>query len=161
MISCIIRRASHRDLATLQELMFKLHDEHYQAEPQHFKPAQEVMEEKNIAHYINDPDGLVFVAAVDDQIIGFVTGHFCELISSVSQKVLMGSVDELYVESTFRQQGIGKQLLERTFKELEQYGVKQIFVEVWGCNQNAIELYQNMGFQHHIHWLRKDVEKGD
>ncbi len=161
MISCIIRRASDSDLSTLQVLMFKLHDEHYQAEPQHFKSAEEVMEEKNIANYINDPDGLVFVATVNDQIIGFVTGHFCELISSVSKKVLMGSIDELYVESTFRQQGIGKQLLERSFKVLTECGVKQIFVEVWSFNQNAVDLYHNMGFQHHIHWLRKDLEKGE
>lgn len=89
--------------------------------------------------------------------MGFITGHFCELVSTVSQAVAMGSVDELYVLPAFRGQRIASQLchkLERVFKD---YGVKQMFVEVWDFNQSAQDFYQCAGFVQHIHWLRKPL----
>ncbi len=52
----------------------------------------------------------------------------------------MGSVVELYVLPAFRGQGIASQLchkLERVFKD---YGVKQMFVEVWDFNQSAQDI---------------------
>lgn len=157
MTACIIRRATYNDLPVLEQQMYLLHDEHYQAEPEHFKTADQVMEEKRIAEYIDAPDALVYVAEQEGKVIGFVTGHFGELISTVSKPMMMGSIDELYVLAEYRRQGAGKRLLDRCFSEFEDYGVKQVFVEVWDFNQHAVELYQQLGFEHHIHWLRKGL----
>lgn len=150
-----IRSAKHTDLEQLNDLMFKLHDEHHQSEPEHFKTAEEIEQEKSIARYLDDPECVVYVAENDSVIVAFITGHFCELTSSVSKPVLMGSIDELYVLPSHRQCGVAKQLLEQIEDTFRLYGVKQTFVEVWDFNQAAISLYQNSGFGHHIHWLRK------
>ncbi len=157
---CIIRRASADDLKVLNKLMYQLHDEHHQAVPEDFKPAKEILEEKHISDYLDAPDAIIFVAVIGKQVVGFITGHFCELISSVSKPVMMGSIDEFYVNPEFRGQGIGKRLLDRSFTELYDYGVTQIFVEVWDFNQKAMNLYQKLGFRHHIHWLRKSIKQG-
>ncbi|ENM5825561.1 GNAT family N-acetyltransferase [Vibrio metoecus] len=149
--------ANSADLEQLNELMFRLHDEHHLQCPEHFKTAEEIEQEKSIARYLDDPECLVYVAKQQDQIVGFVTGHFCELVSTVSKAVTMGSVDELYVVPAFRGQGIANQLchkLERVFKD---YGVKQMFVEVWDFNRTAQDFYQSAGFVPHIHWLRKPL----
>jgi GNAT superfamily N-acetyltransferase len=90
-------------------------------------------------------------------VIGFITGHFCELISAVSKPVLMGSVDEFYVLPCYRNQSVGQQLLARIERELKNYGVVQLFVEVWDFNQKAQQFYQQVGFDAHIHWLRKPL----
>ncbi len=150
--------AQQRDLEQLNDLMFALHDEHHRQCPQHFKTAQEIEQEKSISRYLDNPDCLIFVAKQQDKVVGFITGHFGELVSTVSQPVLMGSIDELYVRAEFRQQGIAKALMTHIETRLREYGVKQIFVEVWQFNQTALDLYQNLGFTHHIHWLRKSVE---
>ncbi|MDW6004095.1 GNAT family N-acetyltransferase [Vibrio mangrovi] len=152
-----IRLAKSSDLAALEKMMYDLHDEHHLACPQHFKVAKEAMEEKRIADYLESPEGLVFIAELNDQCIGFVSGHFADLVSSVSRNVFMGSIDEFYVLPQYRGQGIGSQLLKRIEKEFDDYGVQQMFVEVWDFNQSAIRLYQNLGFAHHIHWLRKGI----
>lgn len=157
-MSSIFLCAAHMDdLPELNQLMFDLHDEHHQACPEYFKTAQEIEQEKSIARYLDDPECLVYVAKCGRKIIGFVTGHFCELVSTVSQPVLMGSIDELYINPDYRQQGVARDLLSHLERVFITHGVKELFVEVWAFNQAALHLYQASGFNHHIHWLRKSV----
>lgn len=152
-----IRRANYDDLPILEQLMYRLHDEHHHAEPEHFKAPEQILEEKKIVEYINAPDALLYVAVDNSVLVGFVTAHFGELSSTVSKPVMMGTIDELYVVTEQRCNGIGKRLLQRCIDEFDDYGVKQVFVEVWEFNQSAISLYQHIGFKHHIHCLRKGL----
>lgn len=158
-----ISAANSHDLETLNRLMYRLHDEHHQQVPQLFKTAQEIEQEKSIALYLDDPSCFVYVARMINPtlereiIIGFVTGHFCELISSVSKPVLMGSIDELYVLPEHRQCGVARQLCQRIERSFTECGVTQSFVEVWHFNASAQAFYHEQGFEHHIHWLRKPL----
>ncbi len=159
MSAFLIKPACFDDLETLNDLMFDLHDEHHVQSPELFKTAEEIEQEKSIARYLDDPECLVYVAKLEDEIVGFVSGHFCELTSTVSQPVMMGSVDELYVLPEFRKQGVAKKLLNKIESTFIQYGVKQMFVEVWDFNQKALELYEKQGFGHHIYCLRKPLTR--
>ncbi|MDN3610104.1 GNAT family N-acetyltransferase [Vibrio ostreicida] len=152
-----IRTAQVADLEQLNALMFRLHDEHHTQCPEHFKSAVEIEQEKSIARYLDDPEAVVFVALETNNIVGFVSGHFCELVSTVSKPVQMGSIDELYVTPECRQLGIAKLLCHEIEQRFDEYGVQQIFVEVWDFNNTALEFYYDAGFSHHIHWLRKPV----
>ncbi|WP_027696511.1 GNAT family N-acetyltransferase [Vibrio litoralis] len=153
-----IRAASPKDLPQLDELMFQLHNHHHQSCPDLFKTPEEIEQEKSIARYLDSPECLVYVAIdVSDSIIGFVTGHFCELVSTVSKPVAMGSIDELFIMPEYRKSGVAEQLLAKIEQTLVDYGVQQIFVEVWDFNQAARALYNKLGFASHIHWLRKSV----
>lgn len=159
MSSVSLQAAQIADLEILNQLMFDLHDEHHRACPEYFKTAEEVEQEKSIARYIENPDCLVLVAKFDTQIVGFITGYFSELVSSVSKPVPMGSIDELYVMPQYRQQGIARQLFSRLEQTFVEYGVAEVFVEVWDFNKEAQLFYQDVGFSHHIHWLRKSVRR--
>ncbi|HCH02143.1 MAG TPA: N-acetyltransferase [Vibrio sp.] len=153
-----IRAASQKDLPQLDELMFLLHSHHHEQCPHLFKTAEEIEQEKSIARYLDSPECLVYVAKDEsDRVVGFVTGHFCELISSVSKAIPMGSIDELFVLPESRKAGIAGKLLAKIEQTLTEYGVQQIFVEVWDFNQAAQALYNKVGFSAHIHWLRKSV----
>jgi ribosomal protein S18 acetylase RimI-like enzyme len=152
-----IHLADEKDLPILEEMMYELHYEHHLSCPEHFKPAQEILQEKKIGEYLNCPEGLVYIASLKGEMIGFITGHMSELISMVSKRVYMGSIDELYVRPAFRCQGIGYLLLSRLTKAFENFGVEQIFVEVWSFNHAAQQLYQKLGFEHHIYYLRKAI----
>ncbi|CAH0539727.1 GNAT family N-acetyltransferase [Vibrio marisflavi] len=150
-----IAPAQPSDLTQLNTLMYELHQEHHEQCPEHFKPADEVAKSKDIASYLNTPERLVYVAKEGELIIGFITGHFCELVSEVSQPVQMGSIDELYVKTEYRQLGAAKSLVAKLERSFEDYGVKQVFVEVWEFNKPAQNFYQSQLFSSHIHWLRK------
>ncbi len=153
-----ITSARESDLPVLNELMYQLHDEHHIQAPDSFKTAEEIEQEKSIARYLDNPDCLVFVAKKNEQLLGFITGHFCELISTVSKPIQMGSIDELYVLPEYRKQHIAQQLYLTLEKRFFEYGVKEIFVEVWDFNNSACQFYFKSGFEHHIHWLRKSIK---
>ncbi|WP_269472607.1 GNAT family N-acetyltransferase [Vibrio taketomensis] len=154
-----IRAAQTADLEQLNDLMHDLHHEHHIQAPDSFKTADEIDQEKSIARYLDDPECMVLVALEQESIVGFVTGHFCELISTVSQPVQMGSIDELYVIPEFRRNNVAQMLYENIEQRFEDYGVKQVFVEVWNFNSVACKFYAEVGFEHHIHWLRKVIRK--
>ncbi|WED25179.1 GNAT family N-acetyltransferase [Vibrio sp. DW001] len=155
-----IRPACLDDLGQLNSLMFDLHDYHHQSMPTDIKTPEEIEKQKSIARYMHDPECLVYVAIdpIQDNVVGFITGHFCELISVVSQPTQMGSVDEVFVSPEYRNQSVANQLMQRLEKTFEEYGVKKIFVEVWQFNQHALKFYEKSGFNHHIHWLCKSIE---
>ncbi|MCL9783141.1 GNAT family N-acetyltransferase [Vibrio sp. S4M6] len=150
-----ILSAQPTDLDQLNNLMYDLHQEHHAQCPEHFKSADEVVKEKSIASYLNNPECVIFVAKEQSQIVGFITGHFCELVSEVSKPVQMGSIDELYVKTDYRNLGVAKALVEKLEERFEEYGVKQVFVEVWEFNQTAQHFYDKLQFSGHIRWLRK------
>jgi len=156
-ISIVPARAD--DLDVLNQLMYELHHEHHVSCPEFFKTAEEVEQEKSIARYLDTPECLVFVAKHNDIIVGFITGHFCELVSSVSKSLPMGSIDELYVRPAFRQQRVASLLYKRLEASFIDYGVEQVFVEVWDFNRNAHCFYEDTGFKPHISWLRKPIKK--
>lgn len=158
----VIRSARESDLGRLNQLMYMLHDEHHQQCPEMFKTAADIEQEKSIARYLDDPECVVFVAekcceSMPSQIVGFITGHFCELISTVSKPLQMGSIDELYITSDFRSQQIAQRLCHTIEQRFDDYGVTQVFVEVWHFNQTALDFYHKFGFEPHIHWLRKSL----
>ena len=129
-----LRAAKHTDLEQLNELMFDLHHHHHLASPEHFKTAEEIEQEKSIARYLDDPECLVYVALKGELIVGFISGHFCELISTVSKPVPMGSVDELFVLPDYRKESIAEKLFSKVEATFDDYGVEQVFVEVWDFN---------------------------
>ena len=157
MSSFQVRPADLDDLERLNKLMYELHDFHHTCKPEYIKSAGEIQQEKSIAKYLLEPECLVYVAFDGEQIIGFVTGQFCELVSVVSKPVQMGSVDELFVVPERRSEGIAGELLKRMEITFEEYGVTHLFVEVWEFNKKALHLYQKNGFRHHIHWLCKEI----
>ncbi len=156
-MSLITRRAKESDLCYLNSMMYKLHDEHHQQCPALFKTAAEIEEQKSISLYLHDPECLVYVAEYDGNIIGFATAHFCQLISTISKPVMMATIDELYVELAYRRKNVAQQLMQQIEQELKDYGVKEIFVEVWHFNQGALNFYQQQGLKNHIHYLRKPL----
>lgn len=155
----VIRRAKENDLFSLNSMMYKLHDEHHQQCPELFKTASEIEQEKSIARYLDDPECMVYVAEKTNALVGFITGHFCELVSTVSKPIMMATIDELYVEPEHRREGVAEQLMQRLEQELKDYGVKELFVEVWHFNQSALNFYHKQNLQEHIHYLRKPIKE--
>ena len=91
--------------------------------------------------------GKVFVAEVDDSVVGF---------ASVLAKVLPEEPDEnqaeyayiadLVVLPSYRQQGLGRALLQHVEAFARERGAKILRVGVLAGNRHARDLYHNVGF---------------
>lgn len=89
-----------------------------------------------LEHY-QQTGALGFVAMMDKQLIGLI---FARIVLDESE-ILTFEVKEVY-----REQGVGKRLLQNLLNEIKRRGARKIFLEVNETNFKAIRLYIDSGF---------------
>jgi len=86
--------------------------------------------------------GVVLVAQAEG-IIAYSVLTWGWGIESRGQEAL---VDEMFVRSDFRNQGIGEKLLRKTLERAKEQGVKVVFLETEKENPKSRDLYKRIGF---------------
>ena len=89
--------------------------------------------------YYGAPE-LCLILEFDDQVIGFILGGYTAILGQAH--ILSFAILENY-----RNQGLGKKLLEYFIKRAETLGCNNIKLEVDVDNKSAIKLYENLGFE--------------
>ena len=100
---------------------------------------------------VNDMNGAFYVAETNNSIIGFIYGVIISkkdpLHKLTHHSHLEGWIGLLYVQESYRGQGLGKQLIEKMkdyFKEKDCLSMRLI---VDSSNINAINRYSNLDFE--------------
>ncbi|MBG9988419.1 ribosomal protein S18-alanine N-acetyltransferase [Aerococcaceae bacterium DSM 111176] len=83
----------------------------------------------NISHYL--------VMNEDERLIGFIGLHY--IIDEFE-------INTVYLDPTYRGQGIGRQLMRALFETAMVERIRRIMLEVRAQNKVAIHLYETMGF---------------
>jgi len=144
-ISMIIREATEKDLKGIQKLNYKLFELEYNS----YDPAlnmdwtfSQIGENyfKNILK-----DGIIFVATEEDRIIGYLAGSINIQTSYIIKS--LAELDNCYVEEAYRNQGIGKKLLEEFKQYCIHQGIQEIKVTCSAKNINARKFYENNKFE--------------
>jgi len=84
--------------------------------------------------------GTYLVAEVDGVIVGYIIG--------ILRYETVGHIVSIAVVRESRRHGIGKRLMEDVIGQLRSMGVNLVKLEVRESNQEAISLYERMGFQY-------------
>lgn len=79
------------------------------------------------------------VADIDGYIVGFISGI---IVSKDTSRILM-----LAVRHSFRNRGVGSNLLQVFTEKSAQKGMNKITLEVRTSSENAINFYRKKGFQ--------------
>ena len=99
-----------------------------------------------------DVDGLLtargkfaLVAQVDDQVVGYITGH----IEHEPQRVLRrrGVVEEWYVDKARRGTGLGRELFARLTEAFSKQGCEAIESKTWASNAEGRGAHEALGFE--------------
>lgn len=85
----------------------------------------------------------LYFAQIDNKIVG-VSGAMIDEFAKMRHRALVISI---YVLPEYRNKGIGKVLLETLFDKLEKKGVQQVRLFVETQNEEAINLYKDLGFK--------------
>ncbi len=102
-------------------------------------------------HIIED----TLLVARDSRIVGFI---MFELQAGVYQQTTTcGLIQNVYVEPSHRDEGIGSALLDEAEATLAERGAETFSLEVMVENENARRLYENRGYEPH----RIEMEKSD
>ncbi|WP_338729114.1 GNAT family N-acetyltransferase [Haladaptatus sp. DJG-WS-42] len=98
----------------------------------------------------------LIVARENDSIIGFVM--FDVEDGMYQQDVTRGIVMNIYVEPSFRGQGIGSELLAAAEEQLRDAGAETVALDVMAANTDAIRFYERHGYHSHRVELEKHIE---
>ena len=99
--------------------------------------------EDSIKSYLKRNRGMSFVARNKDEIIGAVLcGHDGR----------RGYLHHLAVHADFRNQGIGRSLVEKCTSALHSIGIQKCHLFIFNSNENGIRFWEKIGWNH-----RKDI----
>lgn len=143
-----IRQASEADLPALTVLMAEVNDLHAQALPRLFRP---VPPDEALAQFVRDhyfvPDSALFVADRHGDLLGFIWVH-----QQTTPDIILvnpdayAAIDTVVVRASERRKGIGRSLVERAHQWARDRGLTRVQLSVWDFNQDAIALYESLGY---------------
>ena len=128
----------------------------------------ENMREYNDSHFqahqilaeIEDPNSIMYVALIDDVIVGYA-----KLKSSEAPPELEATshieIERLYVSKKFHDKKVGLALMNTCIANAKQKNIAVIWLGVWEQNPRAINFYTRLGFEKfgsHIFQLGDDAQ---
>ena len=87
---------------------------------------------------VRDPHG-AYVAEIDSQIVGYIT-------TWLDRDAGIGNIPNLAVDSNYRGQGIGRQLIEFALQQFRKQGMSHAKIETLEQNEVGQGLYPSIGF---------------
>ena len=88
---------------------------------------------------LNRNDFFVFVAVLDEKVIGGLTAYVLE--QYYSEKPL-AYIYDLAVATEYQRQGIGKQLISAVNKYCQEHGFEEVFVQADKVDEYALDFYR-------------------
>lgn len=98
---------------------------------------------------------LIFVVEIDGKVIGYANTLTVYSIWSRGKAL---TIDDLYIEESFRRNGIGERVMEYIFQFAEQNGYNRVQLHAELDNEKAHNLYKKLGFtQEEIMFFMKKI----
>jgi len=96
-----------------------------------------------------DRKGIIYVAEVEDSVVGFIGGNYKDTNFSNAPDVLphrKGRILEFFVSEKYRGNGVGKELFQKMENYLKEKSCNTISMEVFAPNKLARKFYENRGY---------------
>lgn len=143
------RPAQTSDYSLFLSLNREIQALHAQAEPELFKPADQMnLSEEDFNKMISDNNNLIVFAESEGVACGYV---YAEILDRKENSYRYGLklmyIDQLGVSAKNRGQGIGKYLLNHIVSVAKSKQIHRIEVDCWTFNEEAIGFYSKFGFK--------------
>ena len=92
-------------------------------------------------------ENTIYVAREGDQVVGFLRFYLWETNSTVSDKRKMLSIDDIGVDASLRNQGIGQEMMTQLRVLAKNWGCDSIRLYVDAENESAYRYYLKCGFR--------------
>ncbi len=141
-----IRRATAADLNGINKLLRQVLDVHHNGRPDIFKSGAKKYTDEELLDIIADDERPIFVGIEKSEVMGYC---FCIFKQHKGSNILTDVktlyIDDLCVDETSRGLGVGKRLYEYTLDFAKKSGCYNLTLNVWACNEGALEFYKKLG----------------
>lgn len=114
---------------------------------------------KYLTKAIKENKPYILVARVNNKIVGFVTFNK-ETADYFDTRIKeYGEVIELFVESSYRNKGAGKGLMQEVERHLSKLGLTHVKLQSSTFNKSALSFYQRLGYINRQTLLFKKIKE--
>ena len=142
----IVRRAEIRDTDAILKLLVQVNMVHHNGRPDLFKRMVTKYNAEELKAILVNEETPVFVC-VDEK--DRVLGHgFCIMQHSGGSLMVEHPtlyIDDICVDETAREQGVGRALYEQILAYAREKGCYNVTLNVWSCNPGAMAFYEKLG----------------
>ncbi len=149
MNEAVLRPMVPEDYGAFAAFYRDLHQIHAEAMPDIFRPEAGLPPENVFCRDLEKEDRCMFLAEVDGEPAGMCVLLWKDLPDDPLYPLLprkSGHIDDLYVSPKFRRRGIATLLYREAERLGKERGVSHLTLMVWSFNEEAIGLYQKLGF---------------
>ncbi len=131
----------------INQLLMQVLTVHHNQRPDLFKGNTKKYTDKELKAIIEDDMKPIFVAVSEDEtVLGYA---FCQYIQHINDNILTDIkslyIDDLCVDEKSRGTHIGKSLYEYVIEYARKSECYNVTLNVWSCNQNALQFYEKCG----------------
>lgn len=156
----IIRAALEADYESLCELFGQADEFHRNRVPHIIQKPDGLSRDKNyVDNLLADSNTGLFVAEIEQHLVGLICFFIRETPAIpilVPRKYVY--IDNLVVDENHRHKGIGHALMEKAQAWARQNRVQTIELNVWQFNDNAIRLYEKLGYATDMLRMSKQID---
>jgi ribosomal protein S18 acetylase RimI-like enzyme len=146
-----IRIATIQDIEQIVPLLISLDDHHVNMYPSVFDVTKITVEKRTafLSNNINEPNNLFLIAEINTIIVGVVHCYIQETKNHpIKKDKKVAVLSDLYVDEQHRNKGIASQLINASMELIKQnWNIESIYLNVFNKNEEAIKLYEKLGFQ--------------
>lgn len=143
----IVRRGRREDAAAAARLWVRSAEEHTTYDPIYAtSPDAGNTMRRFLADLTSSSHSFLFVAVLDEETIGFVSGELREGSPTFHPKT-WASVDDVYVVPEYRSLGVGRALLQNVESWAQEKSASGISLQVAAANTRGREFYEKLGFR--------------
>lgn len=141
-----IRFAEQSHISGMIDLLRQVGQVHHLGRPDLFRKGAQKYAEADLLALLKDPSRPIFVAVEEDKVLGY---GFCILKETKNDPVLQDYktlyIDDLCVDERCRGQRVGSRLYRHICGFAKEQGCRSVTLNVWSCNESAMEFYRRMG----------------
>jgi len=103
----------------------------------------------NLQAFLHSPawqEGTAIIAFDGEEIAGSLMAYWDETISQMSGRKA-GNTEYIFVREKWRKRGIAACMMVQGLQYLKEHGREAAFLEVRAANENALKLYQRLGYR--------------
>ena len=152
-----IRKAEKEDISKLADLWYDLasmHEDIMEGYELSENPKKAWIE--FILSNFDKKSMITFIAEDDEKTLGFVTVIIRER-PKIFKNTKVGMILDLIVDEDERNQGVGSALIDRSERWINNKGVSVSVLTVAPENENAVDFWENRGYNTYLLKQRKDL----
>lgn len=135
---------NEEDYIKVDNLLLELHNQHAENYPDYYKTLDNFNSKEEYLNLISQKNTIIIMAKEADNVLGLIWAEAREKVANKYMK----AHKELWLEGIvvgvgYKNQGIGKILLEKLIEIYENEGFDSLELMCWSKNDEALSLYKN------------------